>query len=38
LARSFYDVPNDPTGISNEIAKRVVRGLWRLEYNEQRRS
>jgi TolB-like protein len=31
LAKSFYDVPNDPIGVGDEIAKRIVRTLWQLE-------
>lgn len=34
LAKSFYDVLSDPVGISDEIAKRVVRSLWQLENNK----
>jgi len=30
-AKSFYDVPNDPLGVSDEIAKRIVRSLWQLQ-------
>ena len=30
-AKTFYDVPNDPIGVSDEIAKRLVRSLWKLE-------
>lgn len=30
IAKSFYDVPNDPIGVSDEIAKRMVRSLWQL--------
>jgi len=29
-SKSFYDVPNDPIGISDEITKRIVRSLWQL--------
>lgn len=31
IARSFYDVPNDPAGVSDEITKRLVRSLWQLQ-------
>jgi TolB-like protein len=34
LAKSFYDVPNDPVGVCDEIAKRLIRSLWKLEHNE----
>ena len=34
LAKSFYDVPNDPTGVGDEIAKRLIRSLWKLEHNK----
>jgi len=31
MAKSFYDVPNDPVGVSDEIAKKAIRSLWRLQ-------
>ena len=31
IAKSFYDVPNDPAGVSDEITKRLVRSLWKLQ-------
>jgi TolB-like protein len=30
-AKSFYDVPNDPVGVCDEIANRLIRSLWKLE-------
>jgi TolB-like protein len=32
LAKSFSDVRNDPIGVSGEIAKRLIRSLWRLQH------
>ena len=31
LAKSFYDVQNDPIGVCDEIAKRLIRSLWKLQ-------
>ena len=31
MAKSFYDVPNDSIGVSDEIVKRLIRNLWKLE-------
>ena len=31
FAKSFYEQPNDPVGLSDEIAKRVVRRFWQLQ-------
>jgi len=35
MVKSFYDVPNDPFGVSEEIAKRLVRSLWKLNNKEK---
>lgn len=34
-ARSFYEVDNRPNVVANEIAKHVVRGLWKVVHNGQ---
>jgi len=34
IAKSFYEVPNDPIGVSDEIAKRAVRSLWQWKHNK----
>lgn len=31
IAKSFYEVSNDPDGVSDEITKRLVRSLWQLQ-------